>query len=74
MKSKRSRKDKARRKSLSKKILPFGFLTSMIAEIFSRYDEAEAADEANEKFFDECPTIGMFKVRKSFNKHESAEL
>ena len=74
MKSKRSRKDNAWRKSLSKKKLSNEFINKMIAELFSMYDEAEAADEANEKFLDECPTIGMFKVRKSFNTHESVEL
>lgn len=42
-------------------------MNKLIKEI---YDSEIKAEAANKKALDECPTIGIFRVRKSFNTHE----
>lgn len=72
MKSKRSRKDKAIRKSIrcayNKEQQKLNLL---MQELFCLHETSEAEKK---KALDECPTIGMFRVRKSFNDHESVDL
>ena len=77
MKSKRSRKDRARRQCNGWTYVTMKTkkgqqeLNLLMQELFCLHETSEAE---RKKALDECPTIGMFKVRKSFNPHESVEL